>query len=138
MTDEQRETIIAMRGKGCSYTVIAEIMDLSINTVKSYCQRNGLGEQYVQGTRKTDKTVCPCCGKFLDVLARTKPRRFCSDRCRQRWWFTHPEQRKKSSLFHYTCANCGKGFSAYGNDHRKYCCHECYVSARFKHRRKAR
>ena len=31
------------------------------------------------------------------------------------------------------CRNCcGKPFRAYGNSQRKYCCHACYVQARFR------
>lgn len=32
----------------------------------------------------------------------------------------------------FTCAECGKPFTAYGNSKRKYCCHTCYIAARFK------
>ena len=29
------------------------------------------------------------------------------------------------------CKNCGVMFTVYGNKHRKYCCHECYINDRF-------
>ncbi len=31
----------------------------------------------------------------------------------------------------FTCACCGRYFTAYGNNHRKYCSHGCYIAGRF-------
>ena len=44
MTNKQRETIQLLRKSGHSYQKIATMLDLSENTIKSYCQRNGLGK----------------------------------------------------------------------------------------------
>ena len=35
---------------------------------------------------------------------------------------------KHKAVYTYECACCGKPFTAYGNSHRKYCSHECYVT----------
>lgn len=43
MTHEEKKQIGKMRAAGMSYTRIAESLDISINSVKSYCRRNGLG-----------------------------------------------------------------------------------------------
>lgn len=32
----------------------------------------------------------------------------------------------------FVCPSCGREFTAYGNAGRKYCCHPCYIAARFK------
>ncbi|WP_369677897.1 RNA polymerase sigma factor [Ruminococcus sp. CAG:379] len=42
MTNKQKEKIIVLRQDGTSYKEIAEQLDLSVNTVKSYCQRHEL------------------------------------------------------------------------------------------------
>lgn len=61
-----------------------------------------------------------------------KPRVFCSDECRVKWWHEHPEKIKQRAVYSFTCAGCGGQFTAYGNSRRKYCSHGCYIRARFK------
>lgn len=34
-------------------------------------------------------------------------------------------------IYNFSCKYCGKSFSVYGNAHRKYCCHDCYIKDRF-------
>ena len=43
MTDNQKTLIQIYREKGMSYKEIADALVLSINTVKTFCKRNGLG-----------------------------------------------------------------------------------------------
>ena len=71
-------------------------------------------------------------GKTLVQIAGRKPVKFCSSACRVSWWNAHPDAVGKKAFYDYTCACCGKTFRAYGNSHRKYCCHTCYIQARFK------
>ena len=42
MTDTQRNEIKRLRQDGMGYVKIAQILDMSENTVKAYCRRNGL------------------------------------------------------------------------------------------------
>lgn len=44
----------------------------------------------------------------------------------------HPEAVKQKAVYTFTCPECGKEFTAYGNAKRKYCSHDCYIAARFK------
>lgn len=53
---------------------------------------------------------------------------------RQSWWNAHPELVNRKAVYEFTCAYCGKRFSAYGNAHRKYCCHDCYIEGRYGRR----
>ena len=41
MLREQKENILQMRADGQGYAKIAEALVLPVNTVKSYCRRNG-------------------------------------------------------------------------------------------------
>ena len=54
---------------------------------------------------------------------------------------SHTKEYKSTShenaIYTYVCAACGKQFEAYGNNHRKYCSHKCYINDRF-YSRKAR
>ena len=42
MTTEQKDRIVQLRASGKGYKRIAESLGISVSTVKSYCQRNGL------------------------------------------------------------------------------------------------
>ncbi len=131
MTTEQRSQIFALRAQGCGYSTIAKAMELNKDTVKSFCRRNGAAG--IRVTKQTERqNRCPQCGKKLVQTEKQKPRRFCSDQCRQAWWNTHPEMVKQRAVYSYVCPTCGKPFTAYGNSHRKYCSHQCYVQARFQ------
>jgi endogenous inhibitor of DNA gyrase (YacG/DUF329 family) len=37
----------------------------------------------------------------------------------------------KQPYTQYTCPQCGKVFTSYGNKKRKYCSHNCYIKSRF-------
>lgn len=122
MTTEQKTRIANMRGAGMSLADIAADLGLSKNTVKSYCRRND-----VSGTTP-DEHRCLCCGKPVEQTPGRKQKKFCSDICRARYWSAHPVG---GAVYDYTCPACGRAFSAYGNQHRKYCSHACYIHARF-------
>ena len=133
VTDLHNDRIIAMRKHGNGYARIASALGLSVNSVKSFCQRSHLG-----GTRATDTSkpeleqkYCRQCGKELVQVEGRKTRRFCSDSCRLGWWHKHPQQIRQKAVYSFSCAGCGAAFMAYGNAQRKYCSHACYIAFRF-------
>lgn len=131
MTDEQKKKITALRQEGLGYTAISRQMDISKDTVKSFCRRNGLAGEMASAAEK-QVPKCRECGKLLQQAEGMKPRVFCCDECRVKWWHEHPEQIKQRAVYSFTCACCGKPFTAYGNSKRKYCSHKCYIRNRFK------
>ena len=124
MTDEQKQKLILLRRSGDGYGQIATALGISINTVKSFCRRHGLAAE-VKGS------VCEQCGKAVSQNPGRKRKRFCCDACRNKWWNSHLELVKRKAVYTFTCPGCGKEFSIYGNSHRKFCCHECYIAYRF-------
>lgn len=129
MTAEQKYEITDLRNKGFSYAEIAKQMSISRNTIKSYCQRNNI--KIATGLNKSDEMYCKQCGKKLQRISGKKKPKFCSKECRTKWWNTHPEEVNRKAIYNFTCAKCGKSFTAYGNTGRKYCSHNCYITARF-------
>ena len=130
MTDAQRIQIGNLREVGLGYKKIAEQMGLSENTVKTYCRRHGLGGNMAQQGEAT-KDVCLCCGKPVKQNPGRKQKKFCSDRCRNKWWNANLDKVNRKAMYDYECSYCKKPFSAYGNANRKYCSHDCYVADRF-------
>ena len=132
MTDKEKMQIAKFREQGFSYTQISKMMDLSINSIKTYCKRHGLG-----GTIGYEAIIdpgvsrCETCGKEIAQSPGRKHKRFCSDKCRMTWWNNHTDQVKRKANYEYTCVYCNKKFIAYGNANRKYCSHSCYIEDRF-------
>lgn len=130
MTKEQITRCMALRLDGHTYQDIADMVGISKNTVKSYFQRHKPEPEKTKETKESDN-LCPYCGKELIQKNGVKTRRFCSPQCRQSWWNAHPEKVRQRAIYPFTCKCCGKDFTAYGNNHRKYCSHSCYVRGRF-------
>lgn len=133
MTDSQRKKIEEMRSAGCGYAEIAKVLSVSRDTVKTFCRRKNIvcgGSDTV--CRNEDKGICPECGKAITQNPGRKQKRFCSPECRQKWWNAHPERVGQKAIYRFTCPSCGEHFTAYGNSHRKYCSHSCYITARYK------
>lgn len=131
MNDTQRLQIQKLRANGYSYGRISEALGISTNTIKTYCKRHGLGGVAAAAPISKDTHFCLCCGTpIVQVLGR-KEKRFCSDRCRNKWWNSHLDEVKRKANYEYTCPFCKKLFTAYGNKSRKYCSHECYIEDRF-------
>ena len=126
MTDLEKSKIAALRSQGYGYKKIAQELGLSLYTVKAHCKRN---EPDTAAAPRDGK--CLCCKQPLISVPGKKRKKFCSDRCRNKWWNAHLDQVKKKAIYEFTCANCKKPFTAYGNTERKYCCRACYIEDRF-------
>ncbi len=133
MTNEQKAVIRRLRQQNNSYVSIANTLGVSVSAVKGYCQRNGLtGLRAAAESAPDDPSVCLGCGKPITQREGIKRVKFCCPSCRQAWWNSHPEKINRKAIYSFTCACCGKPFTAYGNRGRKYCSHECYITDRFK------
>lgn len=135
MNIQQKTEIASLRSQGYGYTKIAQALGLSKNTVKSYCKRNSLSTAALEGADDMPvlmPSFCMECGKPVTQVPGRKEKKFCSDECRHKWWNARPEKITRKAVYSYTCAGCGKPFTAYGNSRRKYCCHSCYIADRFK------
>ena len=136
MTPDEKSRLSVMRKAGRSYTEIADELGISKNTIKTFCRRKGLApeaEDMPEETTTAPATdrLCPQCGKPVIQPEGRKKKKFCSDTCRNRWWNSHMNMVKRKAIYEYTCPTCDSAFTAYGNSHRKYCCHECYIADRF-------
>ena len=125
MTNGEKMLVAQQRRQGLGYTEIARKLGISVNTVKSYCQRNGIkpaGKTAVQSG-----STCRQCGNTLEHTPGRKKKQFCSDACRLRWWHEHREMSKTARGA--KCAACGREFIT--DRTQKYCSHNCYIAARF-------
>lgn len=77
MTDLQKEKITELRKNGESISSIAEKMNLSVNSVKSFCRRKDVAPM---------KDGCKRCGQPLINTPGHRQKTFCSAACRQKYW----------------------------------------------------
>lgn len=132
MDDRQRQQIRELREEGYGYGRIAQALGINENTIKTYCRRHGLaGMANNPASSVGEKQCCPCCKKVLVQLPGRKPKKYCSDKCRMKWWNSHLDQVNRKANYSFVCPVCKKTFSVYGNANRKYCSHACYIKARF-------
>lgn len=138
MDKKIQDKIAQLRLKGLGYKAIAAKLGLSRDTVRHYCRKNNL-TGYADAVKLNHEemleggTICPNCSSVLKQPERGKKRRFCSDKCRSEWWSKNYEQHNFSekNTHSFICRGCGKKFTSYSNNSRKYCSHECYIRHRF-------
>lgn len=130
MTEEQKNVVIKCRNSGLGYATIAKEIGLTKDAVVAFCRRNGLTGNMAAKVQDAAGR-CKECGTVLVQAEGMKTRLFCCAECRKKWWKEHPENLNKKAVYIFTCAGCGKEFTAYGNSRRKYCSHACYIKDRF-------
>ena len=108
-----------LREKGYGYKRIASELNLSVNTVKSYCRRHP-----VPAVESNDDSVCLNCGKPIEQIPQRKKKKFCSDKCRYSWWNKQQTNIKGKTVS--SCLFCGREFYSYRSKKQKFCSRECY------------
>ena len=119
MTLEEKSKIYQLKKEGYGYKKIASELGISVSSVQSFLKRNPVDIDLL-GT-------CKRCGMTIQSIKGKKRKQFCCDRCRWDWWNSHIKEVNKKAFYTLTCKHCGKEFTAYGNQKRVYCCHDCYV-----------
>ena len=128
MKPEQKNMIQDLRNSGCGYKEISEQLQISINTVKSYCKRHDL-----TSTKKRNSgsvRFCLQCGTEIKQEQHRKTKKFCSDRCRMIWWREHSSLLRTPSKQIFICPVCHEAFAAYSSTKQKYCSRLCYARSR--------
>lgn len=77
MSKYERKEIERMRMDGFGPTRIADELELSVNTVKSYIRRH---------LSLRNAVYCLQCGMAVKQTPGRKRKKFCSDRCRSQYW----------------------------------------------------
>ena len=136
MNLEQKNQIKELRIKGLGYKAIAGKLNLSRDSIRSFCKRNKLDGFAAIVNMNADIALagkCKYCSRIISQKSKARQRIFCSEECRRNWWKEHPEMKNKkpSAIYKMTCANCGREFESYGNKNRKYCGLSCYAAHRF-------
>ena len=120
MNDLDEQRIRNLRTAGWGYKAIAEFCALTRDQVRSYCTTRNLDAAPVMAWQ-----VCHWCASPIQGAARA---RFCSPACRHKAW---RHRQKTEPMREQTCTHCGRCFAIVDKPGQKFCCHACYVRARF-------
>ncbi len=126
MTNDNIKKIIELRGCGYGYQKISNITGISVNTIRSYCKRNG-----IEKPQSNITGYCKNCNKPVCSTPHRKQKIFCCDKCRLQWWSKNRDLIKQKSVVPQFCILCGKQFFAYNSSNRKFCSHDCYIQYRY-------
>ena len=122
----QIDTVERLRREGKGLSVIAQETGISINTIKSHLSRHGISAPRLIRT-------CMFCNAEIKTTDH-----FCSDACRAAWWNAHREHPNGKGQTRFICQHCKKPFVGYPAQNPKYCCHACYIAARYGKEREDR
>ena len=138
MTEKQKLQIRTLRQEGLGYQAIGKIVNLSRDSVRSYCKNHGLSGVEIAVKMNTKERIengdaCQYCAGPITHASTGRPRRFCSEACRRAYWNIHRKECERSPELMYTleCTYCHETFTSYSNKNRKYCCHQHYVLDRY-------
>lgn len=102
MTEKEKRTILDMRAAGKQYKEISAELGIEVSALKVFVHRQ----------KHTDVRLCAQCKKALPKDAQ-KTQRFCSDKCRNDWWYSHQSELHGKRLTVFACVVCGKRFTSY-------------------------
>lgn len=120
MNDMEKNRVSALRDQGMTYQEISSETGIGLSAIKMHFKR------------MKPKISVPTCLQCKKPLGETisKKKKFCSDRCRCRWWVSHLDQFSNSDSHRYCCKVCGRTFFACKP--AKYCSRDCYYHSRRK------
>ena len=95
MTEKEKRTILDMRAAGKQYKEISAELGIEVSALKVFVHRQ----------KHKDVRRCEQCRKTLPKDAR-KTQRFCSDKCRNDWWYSHKGELQGERLTTFVCAVC--------------------------------
>ena len=138
MTQEMQKQIEELRLKGLGYKSVATVVGTTKENVRYYCKTHGLmGKADLAALNfeehKKNPEHCKHCGGKIDRNPRSGLKLYCSEQCRRAWWKENNDKsnHSKQAMYELECHYCKREFKSYGNENRKYCCHDCYIKDRF-------
>ena len=125
MDEITKTKLLGLRNSGKSYGEISKILNISIGTIKSTCFRSN------KELRPKQEVTCRYCHAVITQLTKGKPKIFCSQICRNKWWNENIDKVNKQAFYKLECAYCHRLFERYGRPKAKYCSKACYIGGRY-------
>ena len=126
VTNEQKVEILKLHKQGTGYKAIGRSLGISADNVKKFIKR----------LKTEDICICLECGSFFSPLPGKKIKRFCSEKCRKKYW----QKKTRTSLKYMVqkvCPECGSSFMTYKYRQGIFCSKECFQTHESKKWREA-
>ena len=111
MDEIQRQKIRKLRSQGYGYLRISTLLEISPNTIRSFCKKENIAGYINSGEQlrgKDNLQVCKQCGKKFYQIAGRKNKTFCSDSCCKVYWTLHKDKQRRLVPQKYNCIVCNK------------------------------
>lgn len=79
MTNQEKQQIIKLKKEGMSYSTIASITGFNESTIKTIYSRS-------KRNQLKKKELCPICGKPLIQTRGHRQKKYCSNKCKDKYW----------------------------------------------------
>ena len=119
LTNEQKATILSMRKQGIPYADIAIVTGVHANLAKQIVFRHRHKKQIMR---------CAQCNKVMTDSNNRPSKRFCSNRCRSKWWYVHRDQLSTLHEHSHNCVVCGRQFFSFKA--ASFCSRSCYYESK--------
>ena len=116
MDEIQRQKIRKLRSQGYGYLRISSLLEISPNTIRSFCKKENIAGYIKTGEQlrgKDNLQVCKQCGKKFYQIAGRKNKTFCSDSCCKVYWTLHKDKQRRLIPQKYNCIICNKEYFEY-------------------------
>ena len=123
MTKTEKMKVRAWRIKGESYSEIAEKLNVTFGSVRSYCYRNGMSDAEMK-----NYSSCIICGKPVEWSGKGLRRMYCSQKCRG--IYRRATDTCSKTTYRHVCQNCGKEFETLSNKKQRFCSRACFYNSR--------
>ena len=122
MTTEEATKIMKMHKDGKGYKTISKELNIPVPSIVSFIKRH----QNDKG-----KAWCAFCGEEMKPQVGNRIKRFCSDKCRSKYWNHRKRIEGRKSSIKRICECCGLPFIDFQNRGRRFCSRSCYLRKRY-------
>ncbi len=134
MSEQEKQYIVKQRCLGKSFVQIGRELGRTEDSVRSAfnrivdkkAQRDKTTPLLRPDTETSGTPKCKYCGRDFERPALGGKRLFCSAHCRNAWG----NEQKRRTPYGRVCEQCGRGFTAFGNPHKRFCSRKCFADSR--------
>lgn len=134
MSEQEKQYIVKQRALGKSFVQIGRELGRGESSVR-YAFNHIMGKEpkadevistMVLATETPGTPKCKYCGRDFERSALGGKQLFCSPHCRNAW----SNEQKRRTPYGRVCEQCGRGFTAFGNPHKRFCSRKCFADSR--------
>ena len=133
MSEQEKQYIVKQRVLGKSFVQIGRELGRGESSVR-YAFHHIMGKEpkahkttpaTVTGAGTSTTPKCKYCGRDFERSVLSGKQLFCSSHCRNAW----SNEQKRRTPYGRVCEQCGRGFTAFGNPHKRFCSRKYFADS---------